>query len=232
MKNQKLSNSLQNIIKKENKLSNNNFLNYNENTLISKSIQKYFLINEDYSENKTNENKKNNTNRTIENKNLDNNYHSTEKVKVNRLSNRQQIKLNNNIIQKFKKLKLKNVKKEDNSNKQEKFMKRRILTNICALSDNNTKKRIKMIKKDKNFEKELYMNQRKNFDLHPNKFEVNNQMLHNEIDKRLILKKIRKNHNENSEKDLKIKIRNLSFLIDLEYIANNSLKSLVIFSLS
>ena len=210
LKNQKLSNSLQNIIKKENKLSNNNFLNYNENTLISKSIQKYFLINEDYSENKTNENKKNNTNRTIENKNLDNNYHSTEKVKVNRLSNRQQIKLNNNIIQKFKKLKLKNVKKEDNSNKQEKFMKRRILTNICALSDNNTKKRIKMIKKDKNFEKELYMNQRKNFDLHPNKFEVNNQMLHNEIDKRLILKKIRKNHNENSEKDLKIKIRNLS----------------------
>lgn len=210
-KNKKLSNSLQNI-KQENKLTNNNFINYNESILINKSIQKYFLINEDYSENKVSKNKKNNINRTLENKTLDNNLNSKEKIKVNKPSNKQQIKLNINVIQKFKKLKLKNKNKEDNSHKHEKFIKRRILTNICAFSDNKTKKRLKMIKKDKNFEKQLYLNKKKNFDtdLHRNKFVKNNQMIHDEIDKRLILKKIRKKNNENSEKDLKIKIRNLS----------------------
>ena len=211
LKNQNFSNSLQNI-KQENKLANNNFINYNESTLINKSIQKYFLINEDYSENKASKNKKNNVNRTLENKTLDNNLNSKEKVKVNKSSNKQQIKLNINVIQKFKKLKLKNKNKEDNNNKHEKFIKRRILTNISAFSDNNTKKRLKMIKKDKNFEKDFILNKKKNneTDFHQNKFVVNNQILHDEIDKRLILKKIRKKNNENSEKDLKIKIRNLS----------------------
>ena len=209
LKNQKLSNSLQNI-KNENKISNNNFLNYNESTLINKSIQKYFLINEDYSERKASKNKKINANRTLENKTLDNNFNSTEKVKVNKSSNKQKIKLNINVIQKFKKLKLKNIKKEDNSNKHEKLIKRRILTNICNFSDNNTKKRLKMIKQDKNFEKEYNLNQTKKSDLHQNKFEINSQMMHDEIDKRLILKKVRKIANENSEKDLKIKLKNLS----------------------
>ena len=207
LKNQKLSNSLQNI-KKENKLSNNIFLNYNESAFINKSIQKYFLINENYSENKCSKNKKNNANRTVENKTLDNNMNSKEKIKVNKASNKQQIKLSINVLQKFKKLKLKNKAKEDNSNRQEKFIKRRILT--CAFSDNNTKKRLKMIKKDKNFEKEFNLNQKKNFELHQDKFEINNQMIHDEIDKRLILKKIRKKNNENSEKDLRIKSKNLS----------------------
>jgi hypothetical protein len=211
LKNQKLSNSLQNI-KKENKLSNNNLLNYNESTLINKSIQKYFMINENYSENKVSKNKKNNANRNLENKSLDNNINSKEKSKINKSSNKQQIKLNINVIQKFKKLKLKNKKKEDNNHKHEKFIKRRILTNISAFSDNNTKKRLKMIKEGKNFEKEFILNKKKNIDsyLHRNKFEMNNQIIHDEIDKRLILKKIRKKNNENSEKDIKINLRNLS----------------------
>ena len=211
LKNQKLSNSLQNI-KKENKLSNNNLLNYNESTLINKSIQKYFMINENYSENKVSKNKKNNANRNLENKSLDNNINSKEKNKINKSSKKQQIKLNINVIQKFKKLKLKNKKKEDNNHKHEKFIKRRILTNISAFSDNNTKKRLKMIKEGKNFEKEFILNKKKNIDsyFHRNKFEMNNQIIHDEIDKRLILKKIRKKNNENSEKDIKINLRNLS----------------------
>ena len=177
LKNEKLIlNKEKEYLDNSNMLVNNNFLHYNKNALINKSIQKYFILKND-NEKKSSVTNKNKILKTEGNKENINSYEN-KKFHKNKTSNIKELKLNIKNFQKFRKLHLKII----NNNKFHLLKNNYNYTqqNINIKTPNET---------NNNFNKKKLGFDKRNND---------------EIKKRLILNSKRINKNLSSERDKKV----------------------------
>ena len=176
--------STKKTIEEKNKLSTNNYFFYNNNSTINKSIQKYFLLKTDNSENRISK-----INKTINLKNRNNTFNDFTENKLilsKELTNIDEIKKNNN-------------KKINNLEKKNLKVKNSISDNISGYSNNNQIRTPNIIKKKKAIIENI-----KTDDNSKTNVKAKNKIDQNKIQKRLILKNMNFYKNCNPQKELSL----------------------------
>ena len=185
-------------VEEKNKLSTNNFFFYNNNSTINKSIQKYFLLKADNSENRMSK-----FNKAIRIKNRNNTFNDFTESKLilsKELINIDEIKKNIKDSKKTIKLNINNVNKDKkiyNIEKKNLKIKNNISDNISGYYNNNQIKTPNAIKKKKAIIENI-----KTYDNSKTNVKVKNKVDPNKIQKRLILKNMNFYRNCNTHKDL------------------------------